>query len=948
MLVRGAAGMGKTSLLRTALDVLSQGVLAAMAGPVPGDLAGTVFSARCLPADRGLPLSLLGSLVPRPDGFRGPWGEPDQRAALDRIGSAQPAVVAVDDLHWADERSLEALEPWLRGIAAGRRVAVLATMRLTDIPSPLERLLAGLVGAAVLQEHVLEPLDDTATNRLARWLFRPPGEDLAGNPAPPAVPGEAVLPEGVVEQLRHTGGNPVLVRDVLRSAGETRRSPGDRGPGFEAPPDVAVPFDRGDRPDLPVLGPDAHHLIVLASMLSPRFAARDLCLAAGRTMSELLPATSELVAAGLISESGAGLSVASARLRHQLRGELPGSVRAELHRDLAQRLDEGGADAVAVAEQLLDSDVRIPDLAWVATVARRAAREDPVVGIALWQRVASTGRRGTAMWSRAVAALAEVHLAAGQLALAKAVARAALSSSRPGPGVPDTAASRTGVGDDQRLPLERVAAAALLGQGLWEVARTSAEMAADDPDLSASGRVDLLALAGLGAVLGGPTARAVETAERAERRWTMSDPSGGSPPLVALRAELHHRRGDLALALSELRSALVATGSEGERAALDLALHVRLARALADADRPDEARRLLDVADQAAQRQGATAEGQRSRLTRAEVDFVSGELSGSLVALPGDDTAETLVVGRALLLARRALVALHRQGPVAGTVWLDRVPGDLGAASRLPGLGWVFRTRAMLRLALQDESGWYDALAAGWRHCREADLHVDLAVLGVELAEAATQRHDTALADEVVAHLEELAARNRDVPWLAASARSAAGFVEGDVELLLEGVDLWRSSPRRLQAARATERAALRIRLLGWTGEADDLAAAAARGYQLAGADHDAERLRTLLRASASPSLGGPGAPSRGAPEEPATVAGWETLTPTERLVAGFVERGESNAAIAERLVVSRRTVESHVSHILGKLGVRSRAEMILAAARRAESADAEDPGRHG
>jgi DNA-binding NarL/FixJ family response regulator len=50
--------------------------------------------------------------------------------------------------------------------------------------------------------------------------------------------------------------------------------------------------------------------------------------------------------------------------------------------------------------------------------------------------------------------------------------------------------------------------------------------------------------------------------------------------------------------------------------------------------------------------------------------------------------------------------------------------------------------------------------------------------------------------------------------------------------------------------------------------------------------------------------------------------------------VAEHLQRGESNSEIARQLVLSRRTVESHVSHILSKLGVRSRAELIVVAAR--------------
>jgi two-component system response regulator DevR len=51
------------------------------------------------------------------------------------------------------------------------------------------------------------------------------------------------------------------------------------------------------------------------------------------------------------------------------------------------------------------------------------------------------------------------------------------------------------------------------------------------------------------------------------------------------------------------------------------------------------------------------------------------------------------------------------------------------------------------------------------------------------------------------------------------------------------------------------------------------------------------------------------------------------TLTPRERDVLQLVERGATDAAIAQALFLSVRTVNRHVSHILQKLGVSSRRE---------------------
>lgn len=51
-------------------------------------------------------------------------------------------------------------------------------------------------------------------------------------------------------------------------------------------------------------------------------------------------------------------------------------------------------------------------------------------------------------------------------------------------------------------------------------------------------------------------------------------------------------------------------------------------------------------------------------------------------------------------------------------------------------------------------------------------------------------------------------------------------------------------------------------------------------------------------------------------------------LTPTEIKVVQFVARGMANREIAEELKVSQRTVESHVSNMLGKTGLHNRTEL--------------------
>lgn len=62
--------------------------------------------------------------------------------------------------------------------------------------------------------------------------------------------------------------------------------------------------------------------------------------------------------------------------------------------------------------------------------------------------------------------------------------------------------------------------------------------------------------------------------------------------------------------------------------------------------------------------------------------------------------------------------------------------------------------------------------------------------------------------------------------------------------------------------------------------------------------------------------------------------AAFLTLTEREREVLGQVAQGYTNQEIADRLFVSVKTVETHRAHLMSKLGLQSRAELVQYALR--------------
>lgn len=112
---------------------------------------------------------------------------------------------------------------------------------------------------------------------------------------------------------------------------------------------------------------------------------------------------------------------------------------------------------------------------------------------------------------------------------------------------------------------------------------------------------------------------------------------------------------------------------------------------------------------------------------------------------------------------------------------------------------------------------------------------------------------------------------------------------------------------------------------------------AGARGYLLKGAQGD-ETLRAIRAVANGEVIFSPGVAAqmmdffaRGVPGVSYAMP-FPELTPREREILGLLAQGLSNGAIAEKLVLSPKTVRNQVSTIFGKLQVVSRSEAIVKA----------------
>jgi DNA-binding CsgD family transcriptional regulator len=220
-----------------------------------------------------------------------------------------------------------------------------------------------------------------------------------------------------------------------------------------------------------------------------------------------------------------------------------------------------------------------------------------------------------------------------------------------------------------------------------------------------------------------------------------------------------------------------------------------------------------------------------------------------------------------------------------------------------------------------------DALTAGCGDSTEE--HQDVEDLLADAVRLATATGDLATARAFADRAAALASRSQ-IPHRRANALYCRGLLGHDAPRLLAAAEAYQEASRPLLTGKALEAAAQEFVAIGDRSQARAAFTQAVEVYMSLGAGADAARLRAAFRAHGI--RRGP----RG--NRPQARKGWDSLTPAEMKVAALVEDGLSNPEIADRLLLSRKTVGNHVSHILKKLDVHSRTDIARESALRTVS----------
>ncbi len=913
MVVHGEAGVGKTRLVReTAHEAgiakgrVLLGHCHPIAEPFPlGPVIEALGSAVVEPSTRP-PSPLLGALRPLfpelaehlppvPPAILDPRAERHRlfRALRELLAAHGPTLCVLEDLHWADEATLEFVS--FLASATPTEAGFVLTCRTEDA-RPSSRL-AGLISSITRQGEGtsigLAPLSVHDVRAMAASML---GSDT-------------VTHEFARRLHEWTAGLPLAVEQVVRLLGDG----GDVAAMMQCPAPASHTFPVPRAVGEPIvhrvqgLSDDAR-LVAWATAVLGVTAAEALIL----NVADLppVPGASALVEAltvGALEERGNGLY----GFRHGLATRavyesIAGPRRRRLHLRAAAVLERRGLSPLAeIAHHLREGGSgKWPLYAEAAAEEASRAGDDRLAATLLGDALSASGLSREDR-IRMVLALGEVALYGPPSPRVVRLLQLTLEEETLSPGVRG----------ELRLSLSR-----LLGHA-GDAASWRREAALAVAELRRRPALGVRAMVNLAQPLSHSDGklddhlawldRAVEAAERQTDR--------------VARIAVSSQRAAILLSLGD-RGGWAAVGDIPRSAAttderLQLSRgYLALAETALGLGYYARAESFVGKADRIQDQIGHRSWGLWLEVTRASMDWCLGRWDGLEERLrrlleeteptPSLSLANRFALG-SLLLSRGQLEEARRL-----------LASSLEAAQRKQSLSQLVAVSGRLaRLHL--DSGDAHAARAVSAGALDAVRGKKVWVLGRSFAPEAVQALlGCGELDEARAVVAEFAAglRGLDVPTSRAALSWCRGAVAEEQGLAtragrhFERSEAgWGRIPNRYEAARALERRA-RCSPAEDGASADRLLLDALETFQDLGADGDARRVRAQLKA-------------RGAWRGGRTGYGDE-LSPREAQVARLAGRRKTNREIAEALFISPRTVEIHVAASLRKLDLRSRHEL--------------------
>jgi DNA-binding CsgD family transcriptional regulator len=899
VVIEGPAGIGKTRLLRAARESASEAAM-------------HVLHARGSELEREFPYGLVRQLFEQalavaPDGERQallsgaakivePLLAQGESLSFPAVGNSsfpilhglywltanlaerRPVLVAVDDAHWGDPESLQFLH-YLAGRLEEAPVLLALTTRPTE-PSAHVELIAAIESDPAAEVVRPAALSDAAVAVLVKSAL---GPDSAG--------------EFCEACHQASGGNPFVLHDLLSEL----RIEGI-APTTSAAADVVnvtpKTVSRTVLLRLARLPREALRLAQATAVLGDGADLRDAAALAGIDTSAAPEAADSLVEVDLLAP-GRPLSFVHPLTRAAIYTDLPVGKRSRAHHAAARLLAARGADPDAIAVHLLASDpMGDPETVELlrAAASRALERGTPDAGVRYLRRAWSEPPSADARQPVLVELVTALGRSAEPLG-ADELRETLIAELTSSPEVLVTCARElawvlngSGHPKDASAVLGRaIEAASEAGMALqFEVQRVFVDLAAPneikarmapygervEPGTPAH-RLWLAVEAWRLMLVGENARRAAELARQALDGWQILAEQPASP--IA---------GQLILVL------VVAEDFEFAERALEVALAG--ARALGSAPLEGVG---LGLRSELRFRRGMIADAAADARTAVEI----ARAHGFLLVMP-----LTIAWITQALIERGDLAEAERELALSGMA--VQVPDHLTFTP-------ILLCRAMVQLGQGNPGRALEDLAEiGRRETRSETNYFswdsDAAVVRASLGE----RDE---AERLAERGLERAQRWGTAGRLGHATRSLGLVTGGDAGIarLREAAQLLEESPAGLEYMRALTDLGAALRRTGHRADAREPLRKAVELARRRGALAIARRAHEELAATGE-KLG------------PLIAVGVESLTPSERRIAGLAAEGLTNREIAQTLFLSVKTVESHLRGAYRKLDVRSREEL--------------------